>query len=273
MDRMSIIKCCDIIGSKYQGRFFDIDGNIPIEDELKIDELKRSIEENGLLQAVIVKQNTNGKYELIDGHRRLMAYKRIGFTEINAIIKSCTDKEAQISAIIGNLQRKNLSPIEMAFAFKKILNQKLFADQRELSIAIGKDETYVGDVLNLLKMDKRIIDDLIETRAINDVRLLRILRNAYPLTNDDYNEQQYETYCLVKTNKLNRAQLRQLIIQNKGLGNINSQRININIKKTIAELKINLKGVNKSKLKLLKELLEKHSQQINNEINILLSTL
>jgi ParB family transcriptional regulator, chromosome partitioning protein len=201
------INISDIIESPYQGRMYEIIGDIPEKDEARIVELADSIELNGLLQPIVVRSVDNNKYEVIDGHRRVIAYNKLGFKKINAIIKKYSDKEAQVFSVIGNLQRKNLSPIENAIAFKKILAKKIFPSNAALSKALGKDPTYVGDVLNILKMDKRIIDDLLQNKTLNDTRLLRLIRNAYPLKyGKDTCEKQYEFYKYIITNKLSRRQ-------------------------------------------------------------------
>ena len=274
------IKISDIVNSPYQGRLFDLTDELPEEDEKKISELAESIKENGLMQPVIVRKNKDGKYELIDGHRRVIAYRRLGIGQIKAIVKNYDDKEAQTFSIIGNLQRQNLSIIEQAIAYEKILKLGLFVDKRELSKVLGKDETYVGDLLNMLKMDKRIIDDLIKTKSINDVRLLRMIRRAEPVNEDGSNIKQVLLYNKVKEEKLSRQQLAELIKAKKYLDNDDEKqklqeeetkpiknRVTYTIKSRSIAVKIDMTKIDKDKKEMLSELIANRLAEINRLIN------
>ena len=274
------IKISDIVNSPYQGRLFDLTDELPEEDEKKISELAESIKENGLMQPVIVRKNKDGKYELIDGHRRVIAYRRLGIGQIKAIVKNYDDKEAQTFSIIGNLQRQNLSIIEQAIAYEKILKLGLFVDKRELSKVLGKDETYVGDLLNMLKMDKRIIDDLIKTKSINDVRLLRMIRRAEPVNEDGSNIKQVLLYNKVKEEKLSRQQLAELIKAKKYLDKDDEKqklqeketkliknRVTYTVKSRSIIVKIDMTKIDKDKKEMLSELIANRLAEINRLIN------
>ncbi len=270
------IKITDIVNSPYQGRLFHIKDKLSPEDEEHIIELTKSIEQNGLMQPIIVRFNKAGKYELIDGHRRVIAYRRIGRGHIKAILKDLDDKQTQLFSIIANLQRKDLSPIEQAIAYQKILKSRLYADKRDLSKAIGKDETYVGDLLNMLKMDKRIIDDLLETKSINDVRLLRMIRNAAPINQNGFSPEQVTLYYITKEDKLNRKQLAKLIAARKknlkiknDLHEEEKNRINIKIKKRSVGVNISLVGIDENKKIRVNKLIQKALHDLNDTINSL----
>jgi ParB family transcriptional regulator, chromosome partitioning protein len=270
MEHIILINISDIVDSPYQGRFFETHEALPAEDEKRIAELTRSIELNGLMQPIVVRKKTDNTYELIDGHRRIMAYKRLSITEIKAIVKNYNDKEAQLFSIIGNLQRKNLSPIETAFAFRKVLNQGAFYDQRDLSQSLGKDETYVSDVLNLLNMDSRIIDDLLNNKSINDVRILRMIRNAHPLGDKKNCEQQWQLYTTVLTQKLNRKQLAHLIKQGLKAKTENvtnaPKRIQCSFKNRTADIKISMAGLDNEKKRAMKKLIDDFTEKLNENI-------
>ena len=274
------IKIIDIVDSPYQGRLFELTDELPEEEEQAIAELSESIQQNGLMQPIVVRLNKEGKYELIDGHRRVIAYRRLGIGQIKAIVKNYNDKEAQAFSIIGNLQRKNLIAIEQAVAYEKILQSGLFSNKRELSKAIGKDETYIGDLLKMLKMDERIIDDLIKTKSVNDVRMLRMIRRAEPLNEDGYSINQVMLYNKVKENKLSRKQLAELIKTKKYLNKDNQKennskqetetvekRVSYTIKDRSILVKINLAKINGDKKELLKNLIVNKLNEINNLIN------
>ncbi len=114
-------------------------------------------------------------------------------------------------SVVANIQRSNLSNLERALSFEKILNNNIFKSRKELSVAIGKDETYIGDILNLLKMDQRIIKDLAESNGINDVRLLRMIRNTDKLDSEGRSDRQYSLYLKCLKEQLTRKQLNNLI--------------------------------------------------------------
>lgn len=210
MEQILNIQIADLIDSPFQGRLYSTTDTLVGRDKSLIEELELSISQNGLLQPILVRHapNINGKYEIIDGHRRVIAIKRLANTHIQAIVKELNDKQAQLQSIIANLQRKNLSAVENAIAFEKSLKQGLFNSKAQLSRAIGKDETYVGDLLNLLKMDKRVVNDLIQNKSLNDARLLRTIRNAHPVSEkQETSDEQFQLYNTTIENKFSRKQL------------------------------------------------------------------
>ena len=200
--------------SPFQGRFLDFNqrpGEQFLSTEKDIEELARSISKAGLLQPVLLRPLNNGKFELIDGHRRLVAYRFLGKSAIPAIVRSMSDRDAQIQSIVGNLQRKNLTKIELASAYRKVLDNGLFSTAKELSVALGKDETFVADTLNLLKLDNQIIDDLGRNDTIKDVRLLRQIRKYAPIDEAGRSPAQYELYKRVIDEKLTREDVWQIV--------------------------------------------------------------
>jgi len=192
--------------SPYQGRLLFFGKTDKDNADMAIKQLADSISKNGLLQPIVVRGTKTG-YELIDGHRRLEAHRLLGINTIDAIVKDINEKESQILSVVSNLQREDLYNIERALAFRKILDAKLFKDQKELSQAIGKDQTYVGDLLNTLNMDKRIIEDLLENKTTNDVRLLRAIRRVQKTDINSISEKQWELYQRFKTNNLTRKEV------------------------------------------------------------------
>lgn len=195
-----------IIDSPYQGRILSKEALNNIYTKKQLEELAKSIESVGLMQPITVRQ-VGDKYELIDGHRRVAAYKLLRKGNIPSIVKDTEEKNIQIMSLVANIQRSNLSNLERALAFEKILSNGIFKSKKELSIAIGKDETYVGDILNILKMDERIISDLAENNSISDVRLLRIIRNADKVNKEGRSNRQFNLYNKVTHEKLSRNQL------------------------------------------------------------------
>ena len=200
--------------SPYQGRMMGKASGASDKQKKKLEELKNSIERNGLLQPISVVQRGDN-YELIDGHRRVAAYRALGRGRINAIISDLGDKQARVMSLVANLQRDNLNNIERAVAFQKVLDTEVFANRKELSTAIGKDETYVGDTLNLLNMDKRIIEELSSHNTTNDVRLLRLIRKVEKVDENGISDKQYDLYKKAIYKKLSRNDVQKLVAKNK----------------------------------------------------------
>ncbi|HPT14357.1 MAG TPA: ParB/RepB/Spo0J family partition protein [Bacteroidales bacterium] len=211
-DLVALIRIADLEESPYQARFEALTPMLgKTAKQQDIDELAASIGETGLMQPIIVRPLENGKYEIIDGHRRMKAMLKLGRGQIMAIIKDVTEREAQVMHVVGNLQRKNLKPVEAALTYQKMLDTGIFRDKRELSKAIGKDETYVGDLLSTLQLDPRIIEDLAQNNLIKDLRILRLIRLYAPLDKEGRSDAQWELYRKVLYSKMSRKELSVLV--------------------------------------------------------------
>ena len=193
--------------SPYQGRL--INPADTSDEKSLLAGLKNSIQSSGLMQPVVLRA-VDGGYELIDGHRRVEACRQLGWETIEAIVNEYSDKEAQVMSVVANLQRTDLKNIEKAIAFKKVLDQGIFKDKRELSKAIGKDETFVGDMINAANMDQRIIDDLLKNKTTNDVRLLRSIRRVEKVDENQVSEKQWELYQRFINENLSRFEIQKL---------------------------------------------------------------
>jgi ParB family transcriptional regulator, chromosome partitioning protein len=136
----------EIIPGKYQPR--------SAFNQERLDELKASIKEKGVVQPVLVRRSDTG-YELIAGERRLRAAKALGFDVMPAIIKDVDDINAMEMALIENLQREDLNPIEEARAYKR-LNDEFHFTQEQIAQAIGKDRASVANIVRLLNLPEPI---------------------------------------------------------------------------------------------------------------------
>lgn len=121
-----------------------------IFDEEALNELADSIKEHGIVQPIIVKKSIKG-YELVAGERRTKASKIAGLKTIPAIIKNFNDQEMMEIALIENIQRENLNPIEEAMAYDNILKSSNMT-QDELAKKFGKSRSYITNILGLLKL-------------------------------------------------------------------------------------------------------------------------
>lgn len=127
-------------------------------DPLKLAELLASIKEKGIIQPIIVRPKEEG-YELIAGERRWRAAKQLGLTHLPAIIKDVDDAEALQLALIENLQRQDLNPLEEAVAYQRLLNEFNFT-QEKIGEVVGKNPSSVSNTLRLLKLPAEIQDAL-----------------------------------------------------------------------------------------------------------------
>ena len=129
-------------------------------------ELADSIEASGLLQPVVVRPRDNGRYELIAGERRWRAVQQLGWAKIPAVVKDVDDRSLLTLALIENLQRDDLSPIDAARGYQRLMQEFTIA-QNEVARLVGKDRSTVSNTLRLLRLPAGV-QGLIEKRAISE---------------------------------------------------------------------------------------------------------
>jgi ParB family chromosome partitioning protein len=126
----------------------------------KMEELKGSIKKHGIIQPVVVRKMANG-YEIVAGERRLKAVKEIGLKKIPAIIKSVNNEKSLEIALVENIQREDLNPVEQANAFKRLIDEFKLT-QQELAEATGKSRALVTNTIRLLKLNPEIQKNISE---------------------------------------------------------------------------------------------------------------
>lgn len=126
-------------------------------DKEALDELANSIAENGLLQPIIVREYLGGRYQIIAGERRFRASKIAGLTEIPVIIMDKDDRKAAEIALIENIQREDLNPVEEAMAFRSLM-QEYGITQEELSEKIGKSRSAIANTTRLLDLPEPVLN-------------------------------------------------------------------------------------------------------------------
>jgi ParB family chromosome partitioning protein len=125
-------------------------------DPVALQELVDSIAASGLLQPVVVRER-NGKYELIAGERRLRAVQQLGWKEVPAVIKEVDDQTLLTLALIENLQRHDLSPIDEATGYQR-LQDEFKVPQTEVARLVGRNRSTVANILRLLKLPDDVRD-------------------------------------------------------------------------------------------------------------------
>ncbi|MGF7060625.1 ParB/RepB/Spo0J family partition protein [Brassicibacter mesophilus] len=124
-------------------------------DQEAIQELALSIKKHGIIQPIIVRKQNKG-YQIVAGERRWRAAKEAGLKEIPSIIKELEQMESTEVALIENIQREDLNPIEEAIAYKNLID-RYNVTQEEISSIVGKSRSYVANIIRLLNLDEQVI--------------------------------------------------------------------------------------------------------------------
>lgn len=125
-------------------------------DDAKLDDLAKSITANGVVQPVLLRRK-GSRFELIAGERRWRAAQRAGLTRIPAVVRTVSDDKVLEIALIENIQREDLNPIEEARAYKKLI-ETLGLTQETVALRVGRDRSYVTNYLRLLRLPEDLQD-------------------------------------------------------------------------------------------------------------------
>ena len=208
-----------------------------------IDDLASSIKELGLIQPITVKFDDNDdNYELISGERRLRSFKQLNIKTIPAYVRKVNDQTSLEMALVENIQRKDLDPIEIAISYNRLIDE-LNLSQDEMSKRVGKDRSTISNYIRLLKLDP-IVQSGIRDNFIT-------MGHGRCLININSKDQQLIIYEKILRNSLSVRNTEKLV---KELGNKkvkNNVKIDENLFKIIKNLEIKYKL--KIDLKLNKE--------------------
>lgn len=170
--------------------------------EEPLNELAASIAEHGVIQPITVRPCATGEYKIVAGERRWRAARMAGLTEIPVIIKDVTESEAMELALIENLQREDLDPIEEAFGYKQLM-ERCGLTQEQVAKRLGKSRSTVANSLRLLNLPKRALEWL-QTGHLTTGHAKAILglsseeqqeKAAEMVVEGDLNVRQTETLC------------------------------------------------------------------------------
>ena len=162
----------DLIPNKYQPR--------KVFNEINLEELTNSIKERGMIQPIIVRKSNqaDSKYEIIAGERRWLAAQRAGLHSVPVVITEADDLKSLEFAIVENVQRHDLNPLEEAQGYKRLIDEFSY-DQEKVSKFIGKSRSYITNSLRILTLPDDVIK-LIETQKLTSghAKILVGLENA-----------------------------------------------------------------------------------------------
>ena len=161
----------DLYPNKFQPR--------KIFDESSLNDLEKSIKERGIIQPIIVrKSDQNSKYEIIAGERRWLAAQKAGLHEVPVVVTEADDLKSLEFAIVENVQRNDLNPLEEAQGYQRLINDFSY-DQEKVSKFIGKSRSYITNCLRILTLPSDVLS-LIETKKLSTghAKILVGLENA-----------------------------------------------------------------------------------------------
>tara|TARA_B110000238_G_scaffold91804_1_gene100527 strand:+ start:71 stop:919 length:849 start_codon:yes stop_codon:yes gene_type:complete len=141
----------DLVSNKFQPR--------KIFNQDKMEDLTNSIKERGIIQPIIVRKssNDNSKYEIIAGERRWLAAQKAGLHEVPVLIIEADDLKALEFAIVENVQRHDLNPIEEAISYQRLIDDYSY-DQEKVSKFIGKSRSHIANFLRILSLPKEVLN-------------------------------------------------------------------------------------------------------------------
>ena len=156
--KKNLLPISDLVPNKYQPR--------KIFNETSLEELTNSIKERGIIQPIIVRNSNDhkSKYEIIAGERRWLAAQRVGLHNVPVVITEADDLKSLEFAIVENVQRNDLNPLEEALGYKRLIDEFSY-DQEKVSKFIGKSRSYIANALRILTLPDDVIK-LIETQKL-----------------------------------------------------------------------------------------------------------
>lgn len=175
-------------------------------DEKALTELAESIKEHGLIQPILVRPIIGGGYQIVAGERRYRACRMAGLTQVPVTIRELTDEETMELALIENLQRENLNPLEEALGYKSLMEEYSFS-QEQVAKAVGKSRSAVANTLRLLNLPEDVTELVKEGKlsagharallAFDDEALM--IKTAKSVVDEDLSVRQVEKLAKKKT--------------------------------------------------------------------------
>ena len=197
--RTNQMQVSDLVPNKYQPR--------KIFDENNLEDLTKSIKERGMIQPIIVRKlnNDKSKFEIIAGERRWLAAQRAGLHDVPVVVTEADDLKSLEFAIVENVQRHDLNPLEEAQGYKRLIDEFSY-DQEKVSKFIGKSRSHITNSLRLLTLPEDVIK-LIETQKLTagHAKILVGLENASFVANkiieNKFSVRQAENFVKIFKNK------------------------------------------------------------------------
>jgi len=156
-------------------------------DDSRLDELAASIRSNGIIQPIVVRRD-GSRYEIIAGERRWRAAQRVGLLKVPVVVRDIPDERLLAAALIENIQRADLNPLEEALAYRRLIDD-LHLTQEQIAESVGKDRSSIANYLRLLKLPNEVRESVASStlsmghaRALagisDEAQLLRLARDV-----------------------------------------------------------------------------------------------
>ena len=218
----------EMIPNKYQPR--------KIFDENSLNDLTKSIEQRGILQPIIVRKSNDdkSKFEIIAGERRWLAAQRAGLHNVPVVVTEADDLKSLEFAIVENVQRHDLNPLEEAQGYKRLIDEFSY-DQEKVSKFIGKSRSHITNSLRLLILPEEVIK-LIETQKLTagHAKILVGLKNAGFVANKIVEKKlsvrQAENFVKIFKNKKQKSNNKDANIKDLEISVSNKIGLNVEIK-------------------------------------------
>ena len=227
-EKTNQLSVSDIVPNKYQPR--------KIFNQENLEDLTNSIKERGIIQPIVVRKSTNdnSKFEIIAGERRWLAAQRAGLHVVPVVLTEADDLKSLEFAIVENVQRHDLNPLEEAQGYKRLIDD-FYYDQEKFSKFIGKSRSYIANTLRLLTLPNDVIK-LIENQKITTghAKVLVGLENANfvaaKIVEKKLSVRQTENFVKLFKNKKQRpTNLKDANIKDLELSILNKVGLNVNI--------------------------------------------
>ncbi len=227
-EKTNQLSVSDIVPNKYQPR--------KIFNQENLEDLTNSIKERGIIQPIVVRKSTNdnSKFEIIAGERRWIAAQRAGLHVVPVVLTEADDLKSLEFAIVENVQRHDLNPLEEAQGYKRLIDDFSY-DQEKVSKFIGKSRSYIANTLRLLTLPNDVIK-LIENQKITTghAKVLVGLENANfvaaKIVEKKLSVRQTENFVKLFKNKKQRpTNLKDANIKDLELSILNKVGLNVNI--------------------------------------------
>ena len=256
-DDTNKVAISDLTRNPYQPR--------EVFNQAKLDELANSIKKNGIIQPIAVRSSKSevGKYEIVAGERRWLAAQKAGLHDIPVTVLDLTDVESLEIAIVENIQRDDLNPVEEARGYKR-LSEEFNYDHEQISKLMSKSRSHVSNTLRLLTLPEDIISMLEEgSLTSGQARPLIGLTNASEIAEEivakNYSARKVE--YLVKSKKDNKFKDKtvdaNILKAQERIEKIVGLKVNINNKKNNSG-KVTIEYKNLEQFELISDLLTKH---------------
>ncbi len=215
--------------------------NQPRKDfsEEALEELAASIKEHGLLQPILVRPLTNGRYQIIAGERRWRASRKAGLSTIKAVIREFRDDEVMEIALIENLQREDLNPIEEAEGYSNLIKE-LGLTQEQVAKKVNKSRSYVANSLRVLSLDgasRRALKEgkisLGHAKALLSIEDLRLREDALKAAINGASVREIENFKAAPTKQIDMPEVKDRFYDETAIALKNAMRrsVKINSKK------------------------------------------